>query len=246
VQHVPHIELRICCTVKYRNYVDILFDHMSDSSAPARKRGRPRDPERVERVLAAAGQLFQTQGFDQTSLDEVAQRAGVSKMTVYSYFPNKQALFEAAIARGSERAFFADALVLDPQQPRAVLTALGKGLMSLVRHPQVSRMMAMLFAMGPEHQAVREGFYRQGPERMLGVVRNYLSAAQAAGTLHVADAAIAADQFCALCASTGQYRVWLNLPPPTAAEDAALLEAHIALFLRAHAPLGPDPGMDRR
>lgn len=60
-------------------------------------RGRPRSAQKNESILSAASALFMENGFDGTSMDEVAKRAGVSKQTVYSHFSNKEALFSASI-----------------------------------------------------------------------------------------------------------------------------------------------------
>jgi AcrR family transcriptional regulator len=49
----------------------------------------------VERVLDAAGHVFAEKGFDAATTEEIAERAGVSIGSLYQYFPNKEALFEA-------------------------------------------------------------------------------------------------------------------------------------------------------
>lgn len=43
-----------------------------------------------EKIAAAAAQLFQSRGFTATSMDDIAQKAGYSKATLYVYFANKQ------------------------------------------------------------------------------------------------------------------------------------------------------------
>lgn len=53
-------------------------------------------------ILDAAVELFLELGFDQTSMDAVAARAGVSKTTVYAHFGDKLELFRAVIARGGD------------------------------------------------------------------------------------------------------------------------------------------------
>jgi AcrR family transcriptional regulator len=49
----------------------------------------------VERILEAAGHVFAEKSFDAATTEEIAERAGVSIGSVYQYFPNKDALFEA-------------------------------------------------------------------------------------------------------------------------------------------------------
>jgi len=51
-------------------------------------------------LVAAAGQLFVEQGFDGTTVDQIAERAGVSRRTFFRYFPSKEAI---AFPRSEER-----------------------------------------------------------------------------------------------------------------------------------------------
>ena len=65
---------------------------------PARRgRGRPRDPETDERITSAAAELLLLRGFDRTTVDDVAARAGVGKATVYRRWPSKEDLAVAAM-----------------------------------------------------------------------------------------------------------------------------------------------------
>jgi AcrR family transcriptional regulator len=58
----------------------------------APKRGRPRSEKARAAVLAAAGELLLTQGLDATSVDAIAERAGVSKATIYRWWRTKETL----------------------------------------------------------------------------------------------------------------------------------------------------------
>ncbi len=60
-------------------------------------RWRRRKEARPKEILAAALALFAERGFAATRLDDVALRAGVTKGTLYLYFPNKEELFEAVV-----------------------------------------------------------------------------------------------------------------------------------------------------
>ena len=63
-----------------------------------RKEARPGE------ILDAALELFVERGFAATRLEDVAQRAGVSKGTVYLYFDGKEELFKAVVRSGIVRA----------------------------------------------------------------------------------------------------------------------------------------------
>jgi AcrR family transcriptional regulator len=67
-------------------------------AAPAKRgRGRPRDPETDSKITRAASELLLLRGFDKTTVDEVAARAGVGKATVYRRWPSKEDLAFAAM-----------------------------------------------------------------------------------------------------------------------------------------------------
>ena len=59
--------------------------------------GRPKDLEKRAAILEAAKGLFLSRGFGATSMDAVAAGAGVSKLTVYNHFSDKDTLFLEAV-----------------------------------------------------------------------------------------------------------------------------------------------------
>jgi TetR/AcrR family transcriptional regulator len=63
----------------------------------AKARRSRRKDERPGELLAAALDLFVEKGFAATRVEEVAQRAGVSKGTLFLYFPSKEDLFKAVV-----------------------------------------------------------------------------------------------------------------------------------------------------
>jgi AcrR family transcriptional regulator len=62
----------------------------SDASAP--KRGRPRSEKARLAILRAAAELLLDRGLSAVSMDAVAERAGVSKATIYRWWPTKETL----------------------------------------------------------------------------------------------------------------------------------------------------------
>lgn len=72
-----------------------------ESKSPCERepRWQRRPEDRPDEILAAALQVFGEQGYTRARLDDVAQRAGVSKGTLYCYFDSKEALFRATVRR---------------------------------------------------------------------------------------------------------------------------------------------------
>jgi AcrR family transcriptional regulator len=68
---------------------------------------------RKAELVSAAQALFFDRGYDRTSVDEIIARAGVSKGAFYYYFPSKEAVLEALVARTAEDALRQMSTVLD-------------------------------------------------------------------------------------------------------------------------------------
>jgi len=74
-------------------------------SLPPRKTPvQSRSRERVERILDAAASAFADVGYDAATTDGIAAQAGTSIGSLYQFFPNKQALFDAVAKRHLDRA----------------------------------------------------------------------------------------------------------------------------------------------
>ena len=69
----------------------------NETSAEAPRRGRPRSERARNAILDAAAELLLEDGLDAVSMDAVAARAGVSKATIYRWWPTKETLALDAI-----------------------------------------------------------------------------------------------------------------------------------------------------
>jgi len=70
---------------------------MSRSATQKSPRWRRRKEERPAEIIAAALETFAERGFAATRLDDIAERAGVTRGTLYLYFPSKEDLFKAVV-----------------------------------------------------------------------------------------------------------------------------------------------------
>ncbi|MBI1494513.1 TetR/AcrR family transcriptional regulator [Halocynthiibacter styelae] len=75
----------------------------------------PKGPQKLDQVVEGAIAEFQDAGgFAAAHMDRIANRAGVSKRTLYNYFPSKEALFEEIILRASSVFQAQDGVGFDP------------------------------------------------------------------------------------------------------------------------------------
>lgn len=153
------------------------------------KRAARRKPE-ISRgeILDAALGCFAARGYHETSMDDIASRAGLSKGAIYWHFAGKRELFLALVDRFSEHALEALAAVPEAPDWRAALAAI----FASVREQLESGM--QMFRLGLEFvaQSAHDEEIRVRAERAQGVwkaaVEKQIARGVAAGTLRDVDA----------------------------------------------------------
>ncbi len=110
-----------------RFYARTLEVLLLDAEAEDGQRSTGRRSTR-ERILDAALDVFSEKGYHQATVDEIAERAGLGKGTLYRYFANKETLFNELVRSRLEELEHAANAVLDGQDD--VLTMISKYLRS--------------------------------------------------------------------------------------------------------------------
>src|SRR5262245_35012110 len=64
---------------------------------------RRKTPDFAEKILAAAARLFGARRFHEVRMEDVAVEAGVSKGSLYGYFPDKERMYRAVLERASRQ-----------------------------------------------------------------------------------------------------------------------------------------------
>lgn len=162
------------------------------------RRGR-----KFDQVLEGARQVFLQHGYEGASVDDIAREAGVSKATLYSYFPDKRLLFmEMAKTECRRQAEEAHALI-DPDAPvEVVLTEAARRMVAFVMSDFAQKVFRICVAESDRFPQLGHEFYHSGPMVVRGMFMDYLAKAVARGELVIDDLAFAADQFVALCKVT--------------------------------------------
>lgn len=91
-------------------------------------------PQRREQLLDVGRSLFAERGFDATSVEEVATRAGVSKPVVYAHFGGKEGLYTAIVDREIETLLAMTSQALTGGHPRELLEQAARGFLGYVEH----------------------------------------------------------------------------------------------------------------
>jgi AcrR family transcriptional regulator len=147
-----------------------------------------RAPEaRRQAILEAALGVFVAQGFAAAKLDDVAEKAGVAKGTIYLHFKDKQDLFEqmvrAAVSPVIERL---EALAKVPDLPAETVLKSLYGLFRIeVLGTSRKDLLRLVIAEGPRFPAIAEFYYREVVSRGVALMRGVLRRAAERGELAV-------------------------------------------------------------
>ena len=141
---------------------------------PVRQR---RKEQRPGEIIDAALHEFAGHGFAATRLEDVAERAGVTKGTIYFYFKDKEELFKAA-ARSSLIPALKEieTLSLDFEgSAEDLLRAHFRAVyLLLVKNPRARQIMRLLIAEGPQFPELVNFYYRDVISRGLSVLRRVI------------------------------------------------------------------------
>jgi TetR/AcrR family transcriptional repressor of mexJK operon len=202
--------------------------------------GRPKDPGKRAAILGAAKRLFPRCGFEGTSMDAIAAEAGVSKLTVYSHFKDKETLFVAAIRARCEEQMPARLFDVEPgacESLRGRLEAIGHAFLALVTAPEAVALNRLLTSATGASPKLVQLFWDAGPQRIQAGFQQFLRQEVAAGRLQIGDVARASAQFFALLKGELHARLLCGCGNAPAAPDlAAHVRASVEMFLRAYAP----------
>src|ERR1051325_3746718 len=135
------------------------------------RRGRPANEALGQTIVAAASELFVELGFQATTLDKVAQRAKISKLSIYRHFENKEALFGAAMAAGCQQLFAPQALLEGADGPvEDRLMAVGSLLLRPLLRSDVRSIEAMILADKTNQNSLSKLHFEAGPAYVIAQI----------------------------------------------------------------------------
>jgi TetR/AcrR family transcriptional repressor of mexJK operon len=209
---------------------------MPDSSVTPSGPGRPKDQAKRQAILTAAKELFVRNGYTSTSMDAVAAEAGVSKLTVYSHFTDKETLFSAAVVARCEEQMPALFDELNRDLPaQTLLLNVARGFQTLINSPESIELHRLMVTLGTQDPKLSQIFFEAGPQRILLETERLLSRLEKTGQLRFDSPKTAAEHFLSLIKGACNFRLLVGcgeLP------DDATAEAHVqevvGLFMRGY------------
>ena len=196
--------------------------------------GRPRqmsENERRGQLIAIAGEMFLQRGYRATTMDDVAQCAGMSKKTVYQIFSAKSELFDALLTEWF--APFTIPAETAGRSPREVLIDVLCRLVNFALSERQISMTRLLIAETSHSEDIAIALERQGIGRGKGALEQWLAAETALGTFRIDDPEDTASILFFTVA--GDFLLGLLLrtrPRPSVEEVAARVERTVTTFFQ--------------
>jgi TetR/AcrR family transcriptional regulator, mexJK operon transcriptional repressor len=196
--------------------------------------GRPSHDEAIkrdERLIAIAASMFMERGFEGTSIDAVAEAAGVGKATLYARYKDKGELFAAVLQRKIDRW-----LALNETAEEAtgsvedVLLALARRTVTAALTPEAVAINRIVMAQSARFPSLAKLVHEQGWQRSNAAVAALLDRFAKAGQIDVTDSTVAADLFLSLVIGRQTRMAMLGIETDPEQVDQRV-QAAVKLFL---------------
>ena len=189
---------------------------------------------RERQILDAALKVFAGQGYSGTTMDAVAAEAGVTKPTLYSYFPSKESLFQAMML--GKRDLMLDVFEHPGRKGMvADLLTFAWAYADTVMRPDMLSLARLIIGEVGRFPEIGRAYQASGPDHLLRGIMRYLDGQRDAGRLVFEDAELAAQDLWGLILSAPRTQA---LYIPDAAPDRATLTRYITnglrVFLKAY------------
>lgn len=207
-----------------------------------RNAGRRRSGSDV-RILRAAKELFLADRYAGVSLERVAERAGVSRQTVYNRFGSKEAVFREMVREHWSGFAWAERQADSGDEDAGaaeVLREFARSLRHFAEETDQIRFARLVVAESARHPWIADEFYRLGKEPVVAAFTERLDALVRDGQLDCPDTRLAARQFMGL---VQEFLVWPRVMAFTeesagGPEADVVIEEAVRTFLARHATRG--------
>jgi TetR/AcrR family transcriptional repressor of mexJK operon len=196
--------------------------------------GRPTREEAERRhreLLETTKRLLLERGWEATSIDEISRQSGVAKRFLYARYPDKAALFFAAVAQFRDEQIGAlGALGAPPEDVEQGLLALATQIFDVAMRDDTLAIIRLFLTEAPRMRDYARLFAESFPRRGLSGIARLLSLYAERGALRLKDPQFAAEQFAMLVIGVPQRLAMLGHRDPPE-QEARRLRAAVGLFL---------------
>lgn len=201
--------------------------------------GRPPDPTARARIVDASWDLFLAGGVEHVTVEAIARAAGVSKVTVYKHFSDKDEMFDAGVRAQQDQLNIARAHRPEPEATfdsvRTQLIRFGVATMNYVSSQGPVDFYAILSGELRRRPELARIFYDAGPGQTRRELAGLLTAAQARGELRIQDPLEAAEELFGMWQGFSNFQLALGIDVDQLRADLTRrVQRSVDTFLAAH------------
>ena len=200
--------------------------------------GRPKDLEKRAKILQAAKSIFLKMGYHATNMNQIAKEAGVTKLTVYNHFQDKNNLFMCAIEESCEESIRAKQFQLTADSDfKQALVLMCQRALSIIYLPEALKLDCLLFELAAEQSPLTRQFFDASHTRMCHVWCDFFEQAISFKFIQADEPIKQTELIISLMLGIRHQQVLLGLAPvPTADEIDQMIEHAIEIFLLKYQP----------
>jgi len=161
--------------------------------------GETRSAQKARLIIQAASTTFLGKGYDGTSMEEIATKAGVSKQTVYKHFADKETLFSEVVrstaTHTNDVVEQVTTLLDEAEFMQGGLQRLARRVMAMLLNEEVLKLRRLIIANADRMPQLGRSWYEDGFERMLSSTASCFQRLTKRGLMNVIDAQTAASHF---------------------------------------------------
>jgi len=194
--------------------------------------GRPKDLEKRARILQAAKAIFLKSGYHGTSMNQIAQEAGVTKLTVYNHFQDKANLFICAITETCEETLGTKQFELDASVDfyQALFIVCSRAL-QIIYSPEALKLEHVLFELAAEQSPLAEQFFTASHTRLQNELAAFFQNAAELGFIQSDDPIYQTELLLTLLLGVRHHKVLLGIiTVPNAQELNQIIRDALDLF----------------
>ena len=196
------------------------------------KRKKVIDGQKNDAILQAATRLFLKYGYLATTMDAVAEKARVTKQTVYAYYASKDELFKQMLITLCNRYGQEQPHILGQEPFEAQLLRQGMAILNLITHPDVMAATRLVIAESERHPKLAKLYYESGTQRLVQMIAMFLDEYNRRGEIDIPNTLSAASYLLAMLKGTYYVRMILRVKPePTEAMKADHVRETVRIFL---------------
>lgn len=201
--------------------------------------GRPKDLSKRKMILDSAKILFLRQGFHGCTMNQIAQEAGVTKLTVYNHFKDKANLFSCAIEASCEELILTHPIHLEHHSNFAEgLRQICSLVLNIINLPEAVKLEHLLLELAAEQNPLAKSFYTASHQRLLSVLADFLNKAIRLGFMGNTEVEKPSHLLLSLLLGYRHHEVLLGLRAvPTLAESEQIISDAIEIFLMKYHPI---------